>query len=133
MFMARYKFEHATSIKKGDYIVIDDEACEVTKARVSTAGKHGHAKVNITAKGLLDDKKRNMIVPGDEEVKVPIISKRNAQVLSIDGDKAKVMDMETYDNFQLSIPDNDEFDDLASGQTVLYWQILDDKVMKEIK
>ena len=132
--MVKYKFEHATSIKKGDYIVIDGEASEVTKVKVSSPGKHGHAKVNVTAKGLLDDKKRSMIVPGDEEVKVPIIDKRNAQVLNIDGDTANVMDMETYDNFQLTIPeDDDTFDDLGSGDTVLYWQILDDKVLKDIK
>lgn len=131
--MVKYKFEHATSIKKGDYVVIDGEACEVTKVKVSSPGKHGHAKVNLTAKGLLDDKKRSMITPGDDEIKVPIIDKRNAQVLNVDGDTVKVMDMETYDNFELSIPDDDVFDDLGSGDTVLYWQILDDKVLKDIK
>ena len=84
------------SLKKGSYIVIDDVACKVVDVSVSRPGKHGHAKVNLMATGLIDGKKRNMVAPGHDHVDVPIIDKRTAQVLSISGDKANVMDIETY-------------------------------------
>lgn len=133
--MADYKFKSVGSLKKGDNVVVDGVASRVTKVKVSRPGKHGHAKVNLTAVGLLDEKKRNVIMPGHDKIKVPIIDKRNAQVLNISGDKANVMDMETYESFNLDIPEDEDedFSGLKSGDTILYWVILEDKVMKEIK
>ncbi|MFW5852820.1 MAG: translation initiation factor IF-5A [Nanoarchaeota archaeon] len=119
------------SLKKGSYIVIDDVACKVTDMSVSRPGKHGHAKVNLMAVGLLDGKKRNLVAPGHDSVDVPLIDKKNAQVLSMSGDKANVMDMETYETFDMDIPEELK-DEIVEGCTVLYWQILDDKVMKQV-
>ena len=119
------------SLKKGSYIVIDGVACKVSDMSISRPGKHGHAKVNLMAVGLIDGKKRNMVAPGHDSVDVPLIDKKNAQVLSISGDHANVMDMETYETFDMEIPD-DMKDSVVEGCTVLYWQILDDKVMKQI-
>ena len=119
------------SLKKGSYIVIDDVACKVTDLSVSRPGKHGHAKVNLMAVGLIDGKKRNMVAPGHDSVDVPIIDKKNAQVLSISGNHANVMDMESYETFDMEIPDEMK-DEVVEGCTVLYWQILDDKVMKQV-
>ena len=119
------------SLKKGSYIVIDDVACKVTDLSVSRPGKHGHAKVNLMAVGLIDGKKRNMVAPGGDSVDVPIIDKKNAQVLSISGNHANVMDMESYETFDMEIP-NEMKDEVVEGCTVLYWQILDDKVMKQV-
>ncbi|MFW6230918.1 MAG: translation initiation factor IF-5A [Nanoarchaeota archaeon] len=119
------------SLKKGSYIVIDDVACKVVDLSVSRPGKHGHAKVNLMAVGILDGKKRNMVAPGHDSVDVPVIDKRNAQILSISGNSANVMDMETYETFDIEIPDELK-GSVVEGVTVLYWQILDDKVMKQI-
>jgi translation initiation factor 5A len=120
------------SLKKGSYIVIDDVACKVTDMNISRPGKHGHAKVNLMAVGLLDGKKRNLVAPGHDSVDVPLIDKRNAQVLSIAGDHANVMDMETYETFDMEIPAELK-DQVVEGVVVLYWTILNDKVMKDIK
>jgi len=120
------------SLKKGSYIVIDDVACKVTDLNISRPGKHGHAKVNLMAVGLLDGKKRNMVAPGHDAVDVPVIDKRNAQILSIAGDHANVMDMETYETFDLAIPEEMK-SEIVEGAVVLYWTILNDKVMKQIK
>lgn len=119
------------SLKKGSYIVIDDVACKVTDLSVSRPGKHGHAKVNLMAVGILDGKKRNMVAPGHDSVDVPVIDKKNAQVLSISGEHANVMDMETYETFDMEIPEEMK-GEVVEGCTVLYWQILDDKVMKQV-
>lgn len=125
------KQAHIGSLKKGSYIVIDGVACKVVDTATSRPGKHGHAKVNLMAVGIIDGKKRNFVAPGHDMVEVPIIDKRNAQVLSISGDKANVMDVETYETFDLEIPDELK-GDITEGCTVLYWQIMNDRMMKQV-
>ncbi len=125
------KHEPATSMKKGSYIVMDGVACKVVDVQISRPGKHGHAKVRIQAVGLIDNKKREVVMPG-HEVEVPIIEKRNAQVLSISGTKANVMDNETYETFDLEIPEELR-GTVTEGAVILYWDVLGDKVMKQLK
>jgi translation initiation factor 5A len=120
------------SLTKGNYIIIDGAPCKIVSTATSRPGKHGHAKVNLMAVGLLDGKKRNLIMPGHENVEVPLIDKRTAQVLSISGNSANVMDSETYETFDLEIPD-DLKGDCVEGCSVLYWVILNQKVMKQVK
>ncbi len=120
------------SLQKGRYCVIDDAACTVVDVKVSRPGKHGHAKVNLTAVGMLDGKKRNVIMPGHDMIESPVIDKKNAQVLSVEGNTANVMDAESYETFDLSIPDELQ-GQVKEGDVVVYWVILDDKVMKQIK
>ncbi|MBL7051208.1 translation initiation factor IF-5A [Candidatus Woesearchaeota archaeon] len=120
------------SLKKGSTVVIDNAACKVSDIQISRPGKHGHAKVRLTAVGLIDDKKRVIVMPGHDNIDTPIIDKKLAQVLSISGNLANVMDMETYETFDLKIP-GELKDRCIAGINILYWKILDDKVMKEIK
>ncbi|MCK5025207.1 MAG: translation initiation factor IF-5A [Nanoarchaeota archaeon] len=120
------------TLQKGNYIVIDGVACKVNDTQTSRPGKHGHAKVRLTGIGLIDGKKRVILSPGHDNVEVPIIDKRNAQVLSISGSTASVMDSENYETFDLNIPE-DLKDQIVDGCTVLYWVILSDKVMKQVK
>ncbi len=126
------KFANAGSVKEGSYIIIDSVACRVVGVQISKSGKHGHAKARIEAMGLIDEKRREIVIPTSDNVEIPIIEKKSAQVLSITGSKANVMDVETYETFDLDIPDELK-NDIAEGCQVLYWQILDEKVMKQIK
>jgi len=52
--------------------------------------------------------------------------------LSIIGKSANVMDEETYETFDLQIPDELK-DECKEGVNILYWVILSDKVMKQVK
>jgi len=131
VFMTK-KLSSVGSLQKGSYIIVDGAACKVTDTKTSRPGKHGHAKVNLMAVGILDGKKRNMILPGHDNVEVPVIEKKTAQVLSITGNTANVMDSETYETFDLEIP-ADLKADCVEGCNVLYWIILNDKVIKQIK
>ena len=83
------------------------------------------------AVGMLDGRKRNMVVT-DHEVEAPVIGKKNAQVLSVSGDMANVMDAETYETFDLKVPE-DLKDQIVEGVTVVYWTIMTDKVIKQVK
>jgi translation initiation factor 5A len=130
--MADIKHKSAGSMQKGNYVVIEGAACIVTDVKISRPGKHGHAKVNMTAVGMMDDKKRNIVVPGHDNLEVPIISKMNAQVLSVHGDLCNVMDMVSYETFDLKISPELK-DQISEGQVVVYWIIMDDKVLKQVK
>lgn len=120
------------SLKKGDTIIIDDAPCKITDTATSRPGKHGHAKVNLTAVGILDGKKRQMVLPGHDRVEAPIIEKKSAQILSVSGNNASVMDMETYETFEMEIPEELK-GEVKEGKEVLYWTIMGAKVMKQVK
>jgi len=126
------KLASVGSLQKGSYVVVDGVACKVVDTQTSRPGKHGHAKVNLMAVGLIDGKKRNLVLPGHDNVEVPIIEKKTAQVLSISGDNANVMDSETYETFDLKIPE-DLKGQVTEGMNVLYWEILDSRIMKQVK
>ena len=126
------KVTHAGAMKKGSFMIIDGVACRVTDTQTSKPGKHGHAKVRITAVGILDDKRREYVGPAHDNVNAPIIEKRSAQVLSISGSKANVMDSESYETFDLDIPEEIKAD-VTESCNVLYWVITGTKVMKQLK
>ena len=71
------------TLKKGSTVVIEGIACKVTDTQISRPGKHGHAKVRLTAIGLIDGKKRVIVMPGHDNIDTPIIDKKIAQVLII--------------------------------------------------
>jgi translation initiation factor 5A len=126
------KIQSVGSLQKGSYIVLEGAACKVVDMQISRPGKHGHAKVRLTAVGLVDEKKRIAVMPGHDNVEVPIVEKKSAQVLSVQEDTANVMDSETYETFDLKIPEELK-GQVAEGSNVLYWVILNDKVMKQVK
>ena len=119
-------------LKKGSYVVIEGAACVVSDTQTSRPGKHGHSKVRVVAIGMIDGRKRDVVMPGHDSVEVPIVEKKGAQVLSVSEKTANVMDLETYETFDLQIPD-DLKDDVKPGVNIVYWIILKDRVMKQIK
>lgn len=130
--MDERKLVSVGTLHKGDTIIIDNAPCKITDTATSRPGKHGHAKVNLMAVGLLDGKKRNVVMPGHDRVEVPIIEKKSAQVLSIAGTKANVMDTETYETFEMDIPE-ELAGDVRDGVEVLYWTMIGTRVMKQVK
>jgi translation initiation factor 5A len=82
--------------------------------------------------GILDEKKREVVMPGHDNIEVPIIDKRTAQVLSVQGDKATVMDSESYETFDLPIPEEMRAT-VVDGVVVMYWEIMGDKAMKQVR
>jgi len=126
------KMEVMVSIKKGSNVIIDEAPCKVTDIQISRPGKHGHAKVRLAAVGLIDSKKRIIVKPGHDKIEVPIIDKRTAQVLSVHGDSTNVMDVESYETFDLKIPE-ELSGTVTEGATVLYWEIVGQRLLKQVK
>jgi len=120
------------TLQKGDYVILEGAACKVTNTQTSRPGKHGHAKVRLEGVGIIDEKKRIIVAPGHDNIEVPIVEKKSAQVLSINGDSANVMDNTSYETFDLKIPEELK-GRVVEGVQVVYWQILEDKIMKDIR
>lgn len=93
-------------LKLGRYVMIDGVACKVVDIETSAPGKHGSAKMRVTAMGIFDGQKKTLLKPSDGDIEVPVITKKKAQVVSVEGANAQVMDLETYEVFFLPIPED---------------------------
>ncbi len=91
------------SLKPNRYVLIDEEPCKILSVNISKPGKHGEAKARVEAVGVFDNQKRSIVHPVTHKVKVPIIDKRRAQVLTVLGSEVQLMDLETYETFNVAI------------------------------
>ena len=119
----------ATEMRVGTFLLIDGVAHQVKKMDISKTGKHGHAKVRFEAISAFTGKKKVMVIPGHDKFEVPMIDKRQAQVLSVSGGNATLMDGESYENFELPVPEDLE---VKGGDSVEYWDIEGEKIMKRV-
>lgn len=118
--------------KPGSYIMLDGEPCRVTSMTKSKPGKHGAAKVRLEGVGLFDNKKRVLMKPADANVDLPVIDKKKAQVLSLSGDIAQLMDLESYETFEAMVPEELK-GKLDSGVEVLYWKFESKLQIREVR
>ncbi|MCD6331424.1 translation initiation factor IF-5A [Thermoplasmatales archaeon ex4484_30] len=118
-------------LRENRYITIDDEPCKIVSITTSKPGKHGEAKARIEAIGIFDNQKRVIVHPVRHKVQVPVIDKRSAQVIAIMGDRVQLMDMETYETFEMDVPD--EFKGkLKEGEEIQYIQALGKKKITRV-
>ncbi len=110
-------------LREGRYVVIDDEPCKIKKISTAKPGKHGSAKAKIDAYSIFDGRRHDMSAPVTDRVRVPIIDKRQAQVVSVEGDIVQLMDLESYDTFELEIPDEFE-DEIEPGEEIDYLEAM---------
>jgi translation initiation factor 5A len=106
-------------LKEGRYMNIEDEPCQIISISTSKPGKHGEAKARIEAVGIFDGSKRSVTYPVKHKVQVPIIDKRQAQVITQMGSEVQLMDLETYETFNVPIPDEYK-DRLTPGKELQY-------------
>ena len=107
------------NLKVNGYMIIDDEPCKILSISTSKPGKHGEAKARIEAVGLFDGQKRSVVHPVKHKVGVPMIDKRQAQVITTSGESAQIMDLETYETFDILV--DEEFQGkLEAGGEINY-------------
>ena len=97
-------FAVAKELKVGKYVIIEDVPCRVTSIDSSRPGKHGAAKMRVVGVGVFNGQKKNLLVPSDADIEVPIIERKTAQVVSVSGNTAQFMDTETFEMYELAIP-----------------------------
>ncbi|MCL2143500.1 MAG: translation initiation factor IF-5A [Methanomassiliicoccaceae archaeon] len=106
-------------LKVGRYLNIDGEPCKIISMTTSKPGKHGSAKASIEAASIFTGAKKSLISPVSSKVQVPMIDKRKGQILSIRGDEIQLMDLETFETFNMAINDDHE-SELVEGGEVMY-------------
>jgi translation initiation factor 5A len=126
------KVVEVKTLKVGKYVVLDGEASKIVSIQTSSPGKHGAAKARVDAIGIFDNQKRGLVKPVDAKIEVPVIDKRTAQVLAIMGSDIQLMDLETYETFEVPIPD-DMRDDLIEGAEVGYIVAMGNKKLMRVK
>ena len=120
------------NLKEGRYVIIDGEPCYIVGYTHSKPGKHGHAKAKIDAIGVFDGQKRTVVHPTSSKIEVPIIERGNAQVLAVMSNNAQLMDLITYETFELPIPMNLR-GELRESVEVEYLQALGRRKIERIK
>lgn len=103
--MVEKVFAVAKELREGKYVLIDDLPCRIVQIESSKPGKHGSAKMRITAIGIFDGQKKTLLSPGDADVEVPIIDRKAVQVMSVSGSTAQVMDKDTYEVYDMDVPE----------------------------
>ncbi len=125
-----FKLIHGSEAKSGSAIIFDGIPCIVRTNDISKTGKHGHAKCRIEAISVLDGKKKVFVCSGHDRLEVPMINKNKAQVLSISGDKASVMDLESYETIEMAVPEEMKLE-LKEEDQVEYWNVEGSKIIKK--
>jgi translation initiation factor 5A len=103
--MAKQQTE-VRELDEGSYLMMDDVPCKISSYSTAKPGKHGSAKARIEGKGVFDGKKRSLSQPVDAKIWVPIIDRKQGQVVNVEPGELQVMDLETYETFVMSKPDD---------------------------
>ncbi|WP_254531768.1 translation initiation factor IF-5A [Natrinema gelatinilyticum] len=117
--MAKQQTE-VRDLQEGSYVMIDDAACKINSYSTAKPGKHGSAKARVEAVGVFDGKKRSLSQPVDAKIWVPIIERKQGQVVSVDGDDMQVMDLETYETITMRIPEDT---DVSPDENIEYLEM----------
>ena len=121
------KLIQATSAKPGTTVLWDGFPCIVKSNDQSKTGKHGSMKCRMEVFGIFDKKKRIGVIPGSENLDVPIIEKRRAQILTVNGDLVSVMDLENFETIDVVKEPEIEVNE---GDQVEYWKVGEGKIIK---
>ncbi|MGD2200344.1 MAG: translation initiation factor IF-5A [Candidatus Bathyarchaeota archaeon] len=129
-----YKMGRVGDLKVGSYAIIDGEPSQIVSLQKSKSGKHGSAKFRCSAVSLFDGSKRSFVSPVDSTIQIPIVDKRSGQIVSISPHALQLMDLMTYDIFEVAKPDDEEIaSELESGKEVEYWNIMGRYKIQRVK
>ena len=112
------KFVSAGGLREGSYVLIEGEPCQIKSTEKSKPGKHGAAKVRVTAMGIFRDVKKTLLKPVDSDEEVPIIEKGDAQVVAVMGDRIQIMDIKDYTTHEIEKPK--DIAGLVGGSEIQY-------------
>ena len=95
------------TLKPGKYVLIEDVPCKIVATTHSKPGKHGGARVRVDGIGVFETARKTTIVPAGDKIEVPVLEKKVAKILAKVGDKLQMMDMESYETFEMAYPEDD--------------------------
>jgi len=75
-----------SALRKNGFVVIKGRPCKIVEMTTSKTGKHGHAKVHLTALDIFTNKKLEDLSPSTHNMEVPNVTRREYQLLDITDD-----------------------------------------------
>jgi translation initiation factor 5A len=75
-----------SALRKNGFVIIGGRPCKIVDMSTSKTGKHGHAKVNLTALDIFTGKKMEDMCPSTHNMLVPNVSRTEYQLLDISED-----------------------------------------------
>ncbi|KXB06500.1 hypothetical protein AKJ53_00060 [candidate division MSBL1 archaeon SCGC-AAA382F02] len=116
----------------GSCVIVNEEPCRITKKSDASPKKGENEKEKVYVEGIFDGQKRTFVKSSEEKVEVPIIERKDAQILAIMGDRAQLIDLSSYEIFETPIPL--EFrGEVEEGDEVEYIQALGRKKIERKK
>ena len=124
-------FSQMGDLKVGKYVLVDEHPCRVVSMDRSKPGKHGSAKINIVAISLFDNSKHTLMKSSDADCEVPIIERKRSQIVNADGSTATLMDKESYETFDVQIPEEMR-SDVEVGKEIQYMEVMGKRLLLRI-
>ncbi len=129
--MTEKVFGSMNDLKIGKYVVIDGVPCRVVGIDKSKPGKHGAAKMRVEAIGLFDNTKHTLMKPSDADVEIPIVERKRAQVVSTVGTSAQLMDLESFETFEVEVPEEMR-GEVSAGREIQYMQVMGKRLLLRV-
>ena len=125
---------NAGQAKPGKYIFLDNDVYVIRSMDKGKSGKHGHAKARIKMRSIFTRKDREIVRPTKDKLQSPKVLKKNAQVVSISSSDVQLMDLESYEYFDVDLPKSGELlDKLEDGVEVEYWKVVGRTLLVSVK
>lgn len=70
-----------SALRKNGYVVIKGRPCKIVDMSTSKTGKHGHAKVHLTALDIFTGKKLEDLSPSTHNMEVPNVVRKEYQLV----------------------------------------------------
>ncbi len=120
------------TLKIGSYIVVDGEPSKIVSYQTAKTGKHGSMKARVDAIGIMDNQRRSIVKPVSAKVDTPIIERKIAQITHIQGNILGLMDLDTYEPFEVQITDDIEGTPVE-GAEIEYFETMGRRKMVRIR
>lgn len=124
-------FSTMGDLKVGKYVIIDDHPCRIVGMDKSKPGKHGAAKISVVAMSLFDNSKHSLMKSSGADCEVPIVERKRAQIISSTSDSAQLMDSETYETFEVSVPEEMR-PELEAGKEIQYMDVMGRRMLLRV-
>ncbi|KAK4145888.1 translation protein SH3-like domain-protein [Dichotomopilus funicola] len=73
-----------SALRKNGHVLIKNRPCKIVDMSTSKTGKHGHAKVHLTAIDIFTGKKLEDLSPSTHNMNVPHVKRNEYQLIDID-------------------------------------------------
>lgn len=128
------KVVEVKELKVGKFVMIEGEPCKVMSIQTAKTGKHGSAKARVEGIGILNNQKRSFVSPAESKIEVPIMERKSAQVLAFVGNVVQLMDLDTYETFELPKPGPEDIEGtLVEGVEVDYIEVVGKKKIMRVR